>query len=104
MMTKCPDSEGIMEQDRLRKEAEWNIMIITRQFQATKLVNDKEMTIRKNDLAVFDMILMMTKCPDSSAAAASFLQLGKAKKSSGLGAEAYQVCSDRRGGVELRFN
>merc|ERR1719337_571870 len=50
-------SEGIMEQDRLRKEAEADVDKTTTQFEATKLVNDREMTIRRNDLAVFDMIL-----------------------------------------------
>merc|ERR1719188_1488052 len=100
MMTKCPDSEGIMEQDRLRKEAEWNIMIITRQFQATKLVNDQEMTIRRNDLAVFDMILMMTKCPDSSSA--SFVQLGTHMKTKETAN--FKVCESHDGAIELRFD
>merc|ERR1719191_2612062 len=67
-------SEGIMEQDRLRKEAEGAIDKTTTQFEATKLVNDHEMAIRRNDLAVFDMILMMTQCPESSAA--SLVQKG----------------------------
>merc|ERR1719387_2679853 len=75
-------SEGIMEQDRLRKEAESSIDKTTTQFEATKLVNDHEMMIRRNDLAVFDMILMMTQCQESSAAA-SFVQLGSVKKSNG---------------------
>jgi ribosomal protein S9 len=62
---RVESSEGIMEQDRLRKEAEGQIQITTMQFDATRLVNDREMAIRRNDLAVFDMILMMTQCPAS---------------------------------------
>jgi hypothetical protein len=93
-------SEGIMEQDRLRKEAESAIDKTTTQFEATKLVNDREMTIRRNDLAVFDMILMMTQCPESSAAAAasSFVQLGSAKSNT-----SYRVCQGHDGGLHLQF-
>jgi hypothetical protein len=58
-------SEGIMEQDRLRKEAEGQISLTTTQFEQTKLVNEQEMAVRSSDLAVFDMILMMTQCADS---------------------------------------
>jgi hypothetical protein len=43
------------------------------------------------------MILMMTKCPDSSAA--SFMQLGQSKDNHG-----YQICSTTDGGVELHFD
>merc|ERR1719387_2642927 len=69
---RVESSEGIMEQDRLRKEAESSIQITTQEFEQVRLVNEAEMTIRRNDLAVFDMILMMTQCADSSAA--SFVQ------------------------------
>merc|ERR1719361_2167677 len=61
-------SEAIMEQDRLRKEAEATIYKRTMEFIQKRLANDKEMNIRKNDLAVFDMILMMTKCQSSTQA------------------------------------
>merc|ERR1740138_1108561 len=67
-------SEGIMEQDRLRKELEAEMTKETQVFEAKRLLDDQEMTIRRNDLAVFDMILMMTKCPDS--VLNSFVQLG----------------------------
>jgi hypothetical protein len=92
-------SEGIMEQDRLRKEAEASIQVTTQQFEQTRLVNDAEMTIRRNDLAVFDMILMMTSCPESSAA--SFVQLGtnlkvKANKT-------FRVCEGHDGYFHLSF-
>jgi hypothetical protein len=91
-------SEGIMEQDRLRKEAESAIDKTTTQFEATKMVNDHEMAIRRNDLAVFDMILMMTQCQESSAAA-SFVQLGSVKKSNGT----LRVCEGSDGGLHLRM-
>jgi hypothetical protein len=58
------------------------------------------MTIRRNDLAVFDMILMMTKCPDSSAA--SFVQLGQ--KRNAKDTDSYQVCNTNDGGMELHFD
>jgi hypothetical protein len=67
-------SEGIMEQDRLRKEAEGQISLTTTQFEQTKLVNEQEMAIRSSDLAVFDMILMMTQCADSEHSSA-FLEV-----------------------------
>merc|ERR1740138_348091 len=71
---RVESSEGIMEQDRLRKEVEAQMDKETQQYEAKRLVDDQEMTIRRNDLAVFDMILMMTKCPDS--VLNSFVQLG----------------------------
>jgi uncharacterized protein YegL len=92
---RVESSEGIMEQDRLRKEAETRIDIETQTFTQKKLVDDAEMTIRKNDLAVFDMILMMTKCPDSSAS--SLLQ-GRQKMTK------FEVCNSNDGGVELHFD
>jgi uncharacterized protein YegL len=91
---RVESSEGIMEQDRLRKEAETRIDLETQQFTQKRLVDDAEMTIRKNDLAVFDMILMMTRCPDSSAA--SLLQ---SNSTTGK----FKVCSSHDG-VELHFD
>jgi uncharacterized protein YegL len=97
---RVESSEGIMEADRLRKEAEIQIDKETQLFNQKRLVDDAEMTIRKNDLAVFDMILMMTKCPDSSAA--SLLQT----KTNGTDVQtnSFKLCQVDDGGVEIHFD
>merc|ERR1719498_843194 len=95
-------SEGIMEQDRLRKELEAQMDKETQTFEAKKLLDDQEMTIRRNDLAVFDMILMMTKCPDSSAA--SFVQVGNAMKTKAKDVHSFKLCNVNDGGVEIHFD
>jgi hypothetical protein len=93
-------SEGIMEADRLRKEAVEAIASTTHGFKQTYAVNDAEMTIRRNDLAVFDMILMMTQCPEDAA----LVQVGvnhtsNVSKSKNL----LKVC-ERHGGLEINFD
>jgi hypothetical protein len=91
-------SEGIFEQDRLRKESEAMIEKETSKFEQTRLVNQQEMTIRTNDLAVFDMILMMTKCQDSES---QLVQLGSLKVN--RSEHDMQICNSN-GGLEIRFN
>jgi hypothetical protein len=57
------------------------------------------MTIRRNDLAVFDMILMMTQCGES---AASFVQLGGLKARSMRSNQTLRVC-EGHDGLHIEF-
>jgi len=59
-------SQGITDMDRERKDAEERLEKITSEFTETRFANAREMTIRKNDLAVFDFILQATACKDES--------------------------------------
>jgi hypothetical protein len=59
------------------------------------------MKIRRNDLAVFDMILTMTKCEESAAASASFVQLASVQRSSVKTNQSLKVCMAHDGHVHL---
>jgi hypothetical protein len=101
---RVESGEGIQLQDRLRKEIETEMYMKTTTFKQHFAVNDRKMTIRKNDLAVFDMILMMTKCPDSGM---MLLQTGAKRGERGEQQKenkALRVCQTHGGGVELRFD
>merc|ERR1719444_305347 len=63
-------NQGITNMDRERKDAEARLEKVTTQFKETRFVNGREMTVRKNDLAVFDFILKATQCKDGN----SFVQ------------------------------
>ena len=65
-------SQGITDMDRERKDADENLEKLTSQFTENRFENSREMTVRKNDLAVFDFILQATACKDSS-----FMQMGE---------------------------
>merc|ERR1719346_523097 len=65
-------SQGITDMDRERKDAEERLEKVTTEFTETRFENAREMTIRKNDLAVFDFILQAAACKDSS-----FIQMEK---------------------------
>merc|ERR1719237_670855 len=64
--------QGITDMDRERKDADENLEKLTSQFTENRFENSREMTVRKNDLAVFDFILQATSCKDSS-----FMQMGE---------------------------
>merc|ERR1719409_860324 len=73
--------ESIADYERLKSESEENInvketeittmveMIKKEETIYTKILyeNRREMTIRKNDLAVFQFMMQLTKCQDESA-------------------------------------
>merc|ERR1719450_1352038 len=65
-------SQGITDMDRERKDADENLEKLTSQFTENRFENSREMTVRKNDLAVFDFILQATACKDFL-----FMQMGE---------------------------
>merc|ERR1719297_216601 len=79
-------SQGITDMDRERKDAEARLEKVTTEFTETRFVNAREMTVRKNDLAVFDFILKATQCKDGN----SFVQTEK---------PGVQICQDNSGPV-----
>jgi len=64
--------QGITDMDRERKDADENLEKLTSQFTENRFENSREMTVRKNDLAVFDFILQATACKDFL-----FMQMGE---------------------------
>jgi hypothetical protein len=81
--------QGITDMDRERKDAEERLEKVTMEFTETRFENSREMTIRKNDLAVFDFILQAAACKDSS-----FIQTEKPN---------VQICQSQDG-LLLNFN
>merc|ERR1719361_1716284 len=69
---RVSSQQGIFDKDRERKDAEERLDKLTVSFEATLFENQREMTIRKNDLAVFDFILQASACKDNS-----FIQMNK---------------------------
>merc|ERR1719412_1700213 len=69
---RVSSQQGIFDKDRERKDAEERLDKVTVSFEATLFENQREMTIRKNDLAVFDFILQASACKDGS-----FIQTSK---------------------------
>merc|ERR1719297_207441 len=63
---RVSSQQGIFDKDRERKDAEERLDKVTVSFEATQFENQREMTIRKNDLAVFDFILQAAACKDGS--------------------------------------
>jgi len=67
---RVASQQGILNRDQARKDAEERLEDLTREFKKVNFENQREMTIRRNDLAVFDFILKATACKDGS-----FIQL-----------------------------
>merc|ERR1712129_18790 len=63
---RVSSQQGIFDKDRERKYAEERLDKVTVSFEATLFENQREMTIRKNDLAVFDFILKASACKEDS--------------------------------------
>merc|ERR1719346_380675 len=82
-------SQGITDMDRERKDAEGRLEKVTSEFTETRFENAREMTVRKNDLAVFDFILQATACKDEN-----FIQMEK---------PSMQICQSRTGPT-INFN
>merc|ERR1719410_851445 len=82
---RVSSQQGIFDKDRERKDAEERLDKETRDFEKTNFENQREMTIRKNDLAVFDFILQAAACKDGS-----FMQMNK---------PGMQICQTRDGPV-----
>merc|ERR1719433_1060051 len=64
-------AQGIVDKDRERKDADERLSKLTTEFEKILFENQREMKIRKNDLAVFDFILQATACKDGQ----QFIQL-----------------------------
>merc|ERR1719471_2381736 len=86
---RVSSQQGIFDKDRERKDAEDRLNKLTTEFEKTLFENQREMTIRKNDLAVFDFILQATACKDGS-----FVQVDNPK---------VQICQTATGPT-LNFN
>merc|ERR1719262_1665743 len=69
---RVSSQQGIFDKDRERKDAEERLDKENEQFEKVYFENQREMTIRKNDLAVFDFILQASACKDGS-----FIQTSK---------------------------
>lgn len=63
-------SQGITEAARERNDADARMEKAATEFAETRVDHAREMSIRKNDLAVFDFILKMTACKDGAGAPA----------------------------------
>jgi len=60
--TRLSASSGIAEYDRKRKLVEQQIRDATAEFNEERFKNEQILTVRQNDLAVFDYVLTLTKC------------------------------------------
>merc|ERR1719145_140646 len=69
---RVSSQQGIFDKDRERKDAEERLEKETREYEKINFENQREMSIRKNDLAVFDFILQAAACKDGS-----FIQINK---------------------------
>jgi hypothetical protein len=86
-------NQGIAAADAARKNADTRMDVIKSDFTSTRFENAREISIRKNDLAVFDFILNATACKDG---AASFIQHE--------GHQPEVLLCDGNDGLELNFN
>merc|ERR1719464_2185535 len=82
-------NQGVAKADTERKDADSRLETLQSEFTQTRFENAREMSIRKNDLAVFDFILNATACKDEALLQVSTPQV--------------QVCSGADG-PELNFN
>merc|ERR1719210_2997245 len=85
---RVSSQQGILDRDQARKDAEERLEDLTREYKKVNFENQREMTIRRNDLAVFDFILKATACKDGS-----FMQLNNTNM---------QICQTA-GGPTLNF-
>merc|ERR1719433_588703 len=83
-------AQGIVDKDRERKDADERLSKLTTEFEKILFENQREMKIRKNDLAVFDFILQATACKDGQ----QFIQLNRPNM---------QICQTTSGPT-LNFN
>jgi len=60
--------QGIVDMDRERKDADERLENVKTEFTERRYENSREMSVRKNDLAVFDFVLKATACKDGAAA------------------------------------
>jgi len=84
--------QGIADTDGERKQVEADQELATRNYKTKRYANMQEITIRKNDLAVFDFILRMVRCKGSSS---QFVQVN--------GSAQVRVCATQDG-LELNFD
>jgi len=69
---RVSSNQGIFDKDGERRDAEERLEKETREYDKVNFENQREMTIRKNDLAVFDFILQASACKDNA-----FIQMNK---------------------------
>merc|ERR1719297_601746 len=69
---RVSSNQGIFDKDGERRDAEERLEKETREYEKINFENQREMSIRKNDLAVFDFILQASACKDGS-----FIQTNK---------------------------
>merc|ERR1719379_1536986 len=100
-------AENIVDLQRLKAEATENINVKEQEitdvtaklkketdiYNKIHMENRAELMIRQNDMAVFQFMMEVTKCPK-----ASFVQLGKDQKTQRL-----RIC-DTEGGLQLNFD
>jgi hypothetical protein len=98
-------NEGINNEDATRLTVEDELKKVTLDYTTTRLANEAELTIRENDLAVFNFILEMTRCQGSEML---FAQLGAnaTAKAEQLTEQApAQLCEDEDSdGFTIRFD
>jgi hypothetical protein len=63
---RVSSNQGIFDKDGERRDAEERLEKETREYEKINFENQREMSIRKNDLAVFDFILQASACKDGS--------------------------------------
>merc|ERR1719410_2765542 len=86
---RVSSQQGILDRDQARKDAEERLEDLEREYKKVNFENQREMTIRRNDLAVFDFILKATECADLP----DFIQLNNTN---------LQICQTT-GGPTLNF-
>jgi hypothetical protein len=93
-------NEAINTQDATRLKVEDELQKVTLDYTTTRLANEAELTIRRNDLAVFDFILEMVRCQGSEA---ELLQVHQDITVQGAGNASVQVCGDNSDGLNFNF-
>jgi len=63
---RVSSQQGIYDRYKARKDAVERLEELTREYQKTNIENSREMSIRRNDLAVFDFILQATACKEGT--------------------------------------
>jgi hypothetical protein len=81
--------EGVASKEADIQTAQQSLEAESRTYNQIKMANEAELTIRQNDLDVFQFILQFTKCEDAT----SFLQADKAPR----------ICTNHKGHPLLHF-
>jgi hypothetical protein len=97
-------NEAINTLDATRLKVEDELQEATLDFTTTRLANEAELTIRTNDLAVFNFILEMVRCKGSDAAPALVQAKTGVQALSGETVQPLKVCNVEQDDLGMHFD